>query len=59
MLKKKDQNKAEILAFNRLLVNYNIQFLFIHPETKQLVSTVLKQVRRHGGKTIRVLFLYS
>ena len=41
----KNQNKAEILAFNRLLVNYNKQCLFYPPgdQTSRVDSSVTGQ----------------
>ena len=47
-LKKSEQ--AEIVAFSRLLVNYNIHFFGV--ETRQLVLTVVTQVRKiWNGRT--------
>ena len=44
-LKKSEQ--AEIVAFNRLLVNYNIHFFyFIGAKTRELVLTVVTQDRK-------------
>ena len=49
-LKKSEQD--EIVAFNRLVVNYNIHFYFIGAETRQLVLTVVTQVRKiWNGRT--------
>ena len=42
-LKKSEQ--AEIVAFNRLVVNYNIHF-FLRAETRELVLTVVTQDRK-------------
>ena len=44
-LKKSEQ--AEIVAFNRLVANYNIHFFnFIGAETRELVLTVVTQDRK-------------
>ena len=44
--------QAGIVALNRLLVKYNIHFYFIGAQTRQLVLTVVTQVRKiWNGRT--------
>ena len=48
----KESEQAEIVAFNILLVNYKYIFYFISAETRQLVLTVVTQVRKiWNGRT--------
>ena len=52
-LKKSEQ--PEIVAFNRIVVNYNIQFFFIGAETTELVLTVVTHMQKYAMEERMIL----